>query len=52
MGVKMIWQHDGTGLSLISPDLSQNKAARRKRATERKKDTDPRGFFWATMLNQ
>lgn len=45
MGVKMIWQHDRTGLSLISLDLSQNMATRRKRATERKKDTVPIGFF-------
>lgn len=45
MGVKMIWPYDRTGLSLISPDLSQNKAARRKRATERKETLTPEGFF-------
>lgn len=44
MGVKMIWPHDRTGLSLISPDLSQNKAARRRRATERKETLTQRIF--------
>lgn len=38
MGVNMIWPHDRSGLSLISPNLSQNKAARRKRV---KRDIDP-----------
>lgn len=41
----MIWPHDRSGLSLISPDLSQNKAARRKRATERKETLTPEGFL-------
>lgn len=50
MGVKMIWPHDRTGLSLISPDLSQNKAARRKRAT-RKETLTSEGFLGA-LLNQ
>lgn len=45
MGVKMIWPDDRTGLSLISPDLSQNKAARRKRATDRKETLTPKGFL-------
>lgn len=51
MGVKMIWPHDRTGLSLISPNLSQNKAARRKRATERKETLTPVVFLGA-LLNQ
>lgn len=45
MGVKMIWQNDRIGLLLISPDLSQNKAASRKRATARKETLTPEGFF-------
>lgn len=51
MGVKMIWPHDRTGLSLISPDLSQNKAARRKSATGKKETLTLEGFL-GTMLNQ
>lgn len=51
MGVKMIWPHDRSGLSLISPDLNQNKAARRKRATERKETLTPERFLGA-LLNQ
>lgn len=49
MGVKMIWPHDRTGLSLISPDLSQNKAARRKRATERKETLTLKFFFFLLL---
>lgn len=45
MGVKMIWPHDRSGLSLISPDLNQNKAARRKRATKRKETLTPWAVF-------
>lgn len=41
MGVNMIWPQDRSGLSLISPDLSQNKATRRKRV---KRDIGPSGF--------
>ena len=51
MGVKMIWPHDKTGLSLISPDFSQDKATRRKRTTERKETLTPKGFL-GNMLNQ
>lgn len=51
MGVKMIWPHDKTGLSLISPDLNHNKAARRKRGTERKEILTPERFLGA-LLNQ
>lgn len=47
----MIWPHDRAGLSLISPDLSQNKAARRKRSTGRKETLTLEGFL-GVLLNQ
>lgn len=37
----MIWPHDRTGLSLISPDLNPNRATRKKRV---KRDIDLSGF--------
>lgn len=54
MGVRMIWPHDRSGLSLISPDLSQNKAARSKRATGRKETLTPEVFwvFFGSLLNR
>lgn len=48
MGVKMIWPHDRTGLSLINADLSQKN---RTRGTARKKTLTSQGL-WGTSLNQ
>lgn len=52
MGVKMIWPHDRTGLSLISPDSSQNKGSREEKADREKGDIDPRGFWVLCCTNQ
>lgn len=49
MGVKMIWPYDRAGLSLISLDLRQNKAPRRKRGTQRKETLTPEGLSWTNQ---
>lgn len=51
MDVKMIWPHDKAGLSLISPNLSKNKAPGRKRAREREETLTPEVLSGA-LLNQ